>query len=106
MRYEIDFAKRFWKSPRVLKSKYSNEQYAEIINEIKESILILSNDGILPKEYDDHLLVKTPYIGFNEYHLYDDDVLVIYHRFEDRKLFHFVEVIDHEHLTNKSDRKL
>lgn len=106
MKYEIDFAKRFWKSPRVLKSKYTNEEYSEIIDEIKESILILAETGSLPVDYDDHVLVKTPYFGFNEYHLYDDDVLIIYHRFESRKLFHFVEVTDHEHLTSKSDRKL
>lgn len=103
MKYKVDFAKRFWRSPRILKSKYTNEEYAEIIDEIKESIMILANTGELPEEYGDHILVKTPYVDFNEYHLYDDDVLVIYHRFETKKVLHFVEVIDHKHLTQESD---
>lgn len=106
MQYEVDFAKRFWKSPRILKSKYTNEEYSEIIDEIKESILMLAQYGNLPRDYDDHILMKTPYISFNEYHLYDDDVLVIYHRFDSRKLLHFVEVTDHKHLSQESNRKL
>ncbi|WP_416274353.1 type II toxin-antitoxin system YafQ family toxin [Ligilactobacillus agilis] len=54
--------------------------YSQIIDEIRGSIIILANDGILPKEYQDHILRRSPCQNHREYHLYDDDILVIYVR--------------------------
>ncbi|KRM37701.1 hypothetical protein FC39_GL000083 [Lactobacillus hamsteri DSM 5661 = JCM 6256] len=78
MAYRIKITHRFWKSADFLKEKYSKDEYKEIMNEIEESIIVLRNKGRLPEEYDDHILRRSPFVGQHEYHVYDDDVLVIY----------------------------
>lgn len=55
--------------------------------------------------YHDHVLRRSPYQNHNEYHLFDDDVLVIYTRNENRLTLKFVEVTDHESLNKKSSPK-
>lgn len=105
MKYKVRITKKFWSSASQLKKKYSRAEYNDIINEIQESILILANRGYLPSEYQDHVLRRSPYQNYNEYHLYDDDVLVIYVRNDKRLYFRFVEVTDHENLHKNSNSK-
>lgn len=109
MKYHVSINKNFWKSVKKLKHKYSDAEYVEIIDEIRESILLLADEGSLPPEYKDHVLRRSPYQEHNEYHLqehneyhlYDDNVLVIYVRSDKRLHLRFIEVTDHESL-NKS----
>lgn len=102
MKYTVNIPEKFWRSAKRLRHKYTHEQFTELIKEIKESIKILANNGELPSEYDDHLLRRSPYINYNEYHVYDDDVLIIYYRYKRKFYFRFVEVTDHETLRQKS----
>lgn len=101
MKYHVSINKNFWKSVKKLKHKYSDAEYVEIIDEIRESILLLADEGSLPPEYKDHVLRRSPYQEHNEYHLYDDNVLVIYVRSDKQLHLRFIEVTDHESL-NKS----
>ena len=102
MKYTVNIPDKFWRSLKRLKLKYTQDEFADVVAEIKESIKILASDGVLPEEYHDHLLRRSPYVNYNEYHVYDDDVLVIYYRYEKKLYLRFVEVIDHESLRNKS----
>lgn len=103
MKYHVRISKGFWKSAKRLKQKYTNEEYSDIVDEIRESIFLLANDGTLPKEYQDHMLRRSPYLNYHEYHLYDDDVLVIYVQNKNSLYLRFVEVTDHETLSKKSN---
>lgn len=102
MRYTVNIPDKFWRSAKKLRCKYTKDEFTEVIEEIKESIKILANDSVLPDEYDDHPLRRSPYVNYNEYHVYDDDVLIIYFRFEKKLYFRFVEITDHEHLRSQS----
>lgn len=102
MKYTVNIPDKFWHSAKKLKYKYTNDQFADIVEKIKDSIKLLATMGKLPKGYHDHLLRKSPYVNYNEYYVYDDDVLVIYYRFEKKLYFRFVEVTDHEMLRKKS----
>lgn len=102
MKYTVNIPDKFWRSAKRLKHKYTKDEFADVVEDIKDSIKILATKGKLPKEYHDHLLRRSPYVNYNEYHVYDDDVLVIYHRYEKKLYFRFVEVTDHETLRKKS----
>lgn len=102
MKYTVNIPEKFWRSAKKLRYKYTHDEFTELIEDVKESIKVLANKGKLPKEYHDHLLRRSPYVNYNEYHVYDDDVLVIYYRYEKRLYFRFVEVTDHKHLRQKS----
>lgn len=104
MKYQVKISKRFWDSAKKLKKKYTNEEFSEIIDEIRESIVLLANDGALPQEYQDHVLRRSPYFNHHEYHLYDDDVLVIYVRNNRHLYLRFVEVTDHANLKQNSNQ--
>lgn len=103
MNYRIKITHRFWKSAEFLKTKYPKEEVKAIIAEIEESILILRHQGSLPQEYDDHILRRSPFVGQHEYHVYDDDILIIYSKHENKKLFRFIMVLDHEMLNEISE---
>lgn len=49
MKYKVTINKSFWSSAKRLKSKYTNDEFRQIVNEIQESILILANYGKLPR---------------------------------------------------------
>lgn len=103
MKYKVKISMGFWRSTKRLKQKYIKEEYGQIIDEIRELIIILANGGILPKEYQDHILRRSPYQNHREYRLYDDDVLVIYVRKRKQLYLCFVEVTDHKNLHGNSN---
>lgn len=103
MKYTVNIPDKFWRSAIKLKYKYTKDEFADVIEDIKDSIKILATKGQLPKEYYDHPLRRSPYVNYNEYHVYDDDVLVIYYRYEKKLYLRFVEVSDHQTLRKKSD---
>lgn len=98
MKYQISVSSNFWKSAKSLRKKYTKEEYLQIVTELRESMLLLAYDGKLPQEFLDHPLKRTPYIGFNEYHIYDDDVLVIYSK--NKSTLNFFKVMDHTGFKN------
>lgn len=95
MAYKVKITHRFWKSADFLKQKYNKDEFKEIINEIEESILILRNKGRLSKNYGDHVLRRSPFVGQREYHVYDDDVLIIYSKNTNKKILRFIRIVDH-----------
>ena len=42
MKYKVKISKGFWRSAKRLKQKYIKEEYGQIIDEIRESIIILA----------------------------------------------------------------
>lgn len=106
MKYTVNIPEEFWRSAKRLKQKYTHDEFVEIIEDIRESIVILAESGTLPPEYNDHLLRRSPYVNYNEYHVYDDDVLIIYYRHDKKLYLRFVEVIDHETLSKKVNKSL
>lgn len=103
MQYTVNIPEKFWSSVKRLRPKYTKDEFTDIIIEIKDSIKILASEGQLPEGYADHLLRRSPYVNYREYHVYDDDVLIIYFR-NDKKLYlRFIEVLDHQQLRIKSD---
>lgn len=103
MSYTVNIPDSFWRSIKKIKHKYTHDEFVEVVFEIKESIKILAKEGKLPPEYHDHLLRRSPYVNYNEYHVYDDDILIIYYRQNKKMYLRFVEVIDHESLREKSE---
>lgn len=55
----------------------TDSQTREIIAEIKELMIELQETGTVPAQYQDHLLKREPWIGYHEFHVLDD-LLVIY----------------------------
>ncbi|WP_251545422.1 type II toxin-antitoxin system mRNA interferase toxin, RelE/StbE family [Limosilactobacillus caecicola] len=103
MKYQVNIPDKFWLSIKNLRTQYTRDELSEIVAELKESIRMLANNGKLPDEYHDHLLRRSPYVNYNEYHIYDDDVLVIYQRREKKLYLRFVEVTNHQQLRKNSD---
>lgn len=99
MAYKILIPHGFWKSAEFLTKKYNKNEFKAIINEIQESIILLHHEGKLPKEYDDHVLRRSPFVGQHEYHIYDDDVLVIYSKNSNKMIMRFIEITDHSKLS-------
>ena len=99
--YEVIVPRHFWRTAEKLKSKYTHSQFIEIIMIIKEAINELAEKGYVDEVgWHDHLLVKKPFADGNhfEFHIYDDDVLVVYFKRESRKHIRMVGIYDHESL--------
>lgn len=89
----------FWKTVAPFKEKYSKAEYIFIIKIIREAILELQEKGHV--EYaglSDHQLTKYPYNDGNrfEFHIHDDDVLVVYFKRESKRVIRMVGVYSHE----------
>jgi mRNA interferase YafQ len=79
MSFEIYFDKTFDRHFNNLKTlfKLSDTGSKKLKLDILDSIELLSENGQLPPEYQDHILVQSPWTGFNEYHVWSD-ILVVY----------------------------
>lgn len=98
-RYEVKAGKRFWSTLERLRPKYSHDEMREIILALKDCIRELEATGHVEENgWNEHLLVRAPFADGNhfEFHLYDDDVLVVYFRREAKRVIRMVGVYDHE----------
>lgn len=98
-RYTVKASEHFWLTLRPLRDKYSHEQIVEIINIVKEAIAELGEKGFVDEAgWDDHVLVRRPFADGNhfEFHIYDDDVLVVYFKREAKHVIRMVGIYDHE----------
>ena len=75
----------------------SNDEIKEATEAIKYSMVELQQNGVLPDEYDDHVLEDEPWTVFNEYHVLDD-LLVIYYRVDKKKNLRFTTITTHREL--------
>ena len=90
---------RFWETLERLRPKYSREQMVEIIVTVKDCIEELRRSGqVRESGWDDHALAKPPFSdGMHfEFHVFDDDVLVVYFRRERRHVIRMVGIYDHD----------
>jgi len=98
-RYTIKISNRFWETAKVLRGKYTHEQFAEIISIIRDCINELAEKGFVDENgWNDHRLAKAPFDDGShyEFHIFDDDVLVVYFRRERNRTIRMVGVYDHE----------
>lgn len=88
----------FWRSVAELRPKYSKEEYIEIVRSIREAIGELERDGhITFAGWDEHLLLRAPFADEShfEFHVGDDDVLVVYFKRFSRRTIRMVGAYDH-----------
>ena len=77
--------------------KLSDDNIKDAIESIKFSMIELRDTGVLPEEYDDHVLEDEPWIGFNEYHILDD-LLVVYYKIDNKHTIRFTTITTHKEL--------
>ena len=89
-RYTVKVSGHFWQTAKALRGKYTHEQFAEVISVIRDCIRELAEKGFVEEN------------GWNadgshyEFHVFDDDVLVVYFRRERNHVIRMVGVYDHE----------
>ena len=97
--YEVKAGRRFWSTLDSLRHKYPREQFASIARTVKACICELQETGHV-EEYgwNEHLLIKNPFASGThfEFHIHDDDVLVVYCKRERNHVIRMVGVFDHE----------
>ena len=99
MPYEVQAGRRFWSTLDALRPKYSREQFSQIVKTVKACIHELEATGHVEENgWNEHLLVKQPFnTGTHfEFHLHDDDVLVVYCKRERNRTIRMIGVFDHE----------
>ncbi|WP_165247256.1 hypothetical protein [Adlercreutzia sp. ZJ141] len=97
-RYTVKISNRFWQTAKALRSKYTHEQFAEIISVIRDCINELAEKGFIEENgWDDHMLIRPPFSDgcHYEFHIYDNDILVVYFRRERNRVIRMVGVYDH-----------
>lgn len=99
--WEVKAGDHFWLTAKPLKLKYSHRQFVEIINIVKEAIRELAEKGYVDENgWNDHQLVRKPFADGQhfEFHIYDDNVLVVYFKRESKRVIRMVGIYDHENL--------
>lgn len=99
--YQVKASDHFWLTLKPLKLKYTRDQIIEIIGIVKEAIAELADKGYVDEAgWNDHLLVKRPFADGShfEFHIYDDDVLVVYFKRESKRVIRMVGIYDHSTL--------
>ena len=97
--YEVVAGEHFWSTLGALKGKYSKEQIAEIVGIVKECIRELQEIGRIEETgWSEHLLRRRPFADGNhfEFHIFDDDVLVVYFKRVKGRKIRMVGIYDHE----------
>lgn len=97
--YTLRTTKIFDKKLKNLQALFAltDSETKEVVNEIRELMRELQENGSVPKEYQDHVLEKAPWIGYNEFHVLDD-LLVIYFKIERKRTIRMVTITNHEEL--------
>ncbi len=97
--WDVRASDHFWLTAKSLKPKYTHEQFAEIINIVKDAIRELAEKGYIDETgWSEHELVRAPFADgcHFEFHIYDDDVLVVYFKRESRHVIRMVGIYDHK----------
>ena len=96
--YEVVAGEHFWATLGALKGKYTKEQIVEIVGIVKECIRELQEIGRIEETgWSEHLLRRKPFSDGNhfEFHIFDDDVLVVYFKREKGRRIRMVGIYDH-----------
>lgn len=95
LKMERSFSKRMDELGKIFSLNHSEAQEAREV--ILDAMEILEKGLSLPQEYDDHKLKREPWIGFNEFHVLDD-ALVIYYKVEKKHKIRMVTITNHQEL--------
>ena len=96
--YTVKAGRDFWHTLDPFRKKYSRQQFVEIVGIIKDCIRELQEYGeVRENGWANHLLKRSPFDdGLHyEFHIFDDDVLVVYLRRERKRVIRMVGVYDH-----------
>lgn len=96
--WEVKAGRDFWETLTPLRSKYTREQFVEVVTAVKMCIRELQERGEVDEwGWSDHVLLRAPFDDglHREFHTFDDDVLVVYLRRERRRMIRMVGVFDH-----------
>lgn len=99
MSWDVRASDHFWATALRIKRKYTREQFARIIRSVREAICELAEKGFVEETgWHDHMLERSPFGDGRhfEFHIFDDDVLVVYYRRESRHVIRMVGIYDHE----------
>ena len=97
--YTVKAGRDFWRTLDQLKRKYTRSQFIEIVGIVKDCIRELQERGeVTENGWAVHMLKKTPFDGglHYEFHIFDDDVLVVYLKRERKRVIRMVGVFDHD----------
>lgn len=98
MSWTVRASADFWATVRPFKDKYPEREYLAIIRTIREAIVELEEKGFVSETgWDDHRLMKKPFDDGNyfEFHIHDDDVLVVYFKRVRRQTIRMIGVFSH-----------
>ena len=110
--YKIKTTKLFDKRFANLKKIFdlSDDEATDATETLKYTMILLQRDGNLPSNKDDfdnindpngpyydHKLTDEPWIGFNEYHILND-LLVVYYKVDSKKTIRFTTITTHDEL--------
>ena len=110
--YKIKTTKLFDKRFANLKKIFdlSDDEVTDATETLKYTMILLQRDGKLPSNKDDfdnindpngpyydHKLTGEPWIGFNEYHILND-LLVVYYKVDSKKTIRFTTITTHDEL--------
>ena len=99
--YTVKAGPDFWHTLEPFKRKYSRSQFIEIVQTIKDCIRELQEQGkVTENGWATHVLEKSPFDdGLHyEFHIFDDDALVVYIKRERKRVTRMVGVYDHHSL--------
>lgn len=111
--YQITTTNVFDKRFANLKKTFNltDDEANDAIETLKYTMKILKRDGKLPRNgnnsngpdgpFYDHELTNEPWVGFNEYHILGN-LLIVYYKIESKKTISFTTITTHKELRNGS----
>jgi len=99
--WDVRASADFWATVKPFRLTYPEREYIAIIKTIREAIDELARTGhVREAGWNEHALSRSPFADGNhfEFHIHDDDVLVVYFKRERRRVIRMVGVYDHESL--------
>ncbi|WP_348636163.1 type II toxin-antitoxin system mRNA interferase toxin, RelE/StbE family [Lactobacillus sp. ESL0703] len=78
--------------------KLTHSEAVEVRNTIIDAIEMLSENQILPVEFDDHILQREPWRDFHEFHVLSD-LLVVYYKIDRKRRIRMVTITNHSELS-------
>lgn len=99
MTWSVRATNDFWATVKPFRERYSRKEYLAIIRTIREAIEELHEGGhVRESGWNEHILKHFPFDDgcHFEFHIHDDDVLVVYCKRERHRIIRMIGVFDHE----------
>lgn len=98
MSWSVKATSDFWETVARLRNYYPRAEYVSIIKSVREAIAELAEKGTVEEcGWSLHALNGYPFNDGNhfEFHIHDDDVLVVYFKRERKRVIRMVGVYNH-----------